>query len=135
MGDRPNNGTATYLVHYSLSLISRYLDLGGRDDTRFLVVSSDVIYPAAAIEDYERNFYLPFQGSLSRSMQYPETTTVTMHWKGSMRLPGAEGGPCGVSPICTINTETPGGIEPLFIARVNQGSQYHFYHCGTVLVF
>lgn len=62
MGDRPNNGTATYLVHYSLSLISRYLDLGGRDDTRFLVVSSDVIYPAAAIEDYERNFYLPFQG-------------------------------------------------------------------------
>jgi hypothetical protein len=43
-------------------LISRYLDLGRRDDVKFLVVSSDVIYPAGAIEDYERNFYLPFQG-------------------------------------------------------------------------
>ena len=29
---------------------------------KFLVVSSDVIYPAGAMQDYEANFYLPFQG-------------------------------------------------------------------------
>jgi hypothetical protein len=44
------------------ALVSRYLELGRRDDVKFLVISSDVIYPAGAIEDYETNFYLPFQG-------------------------------------------------------------------------
>jgi uncharacterized membrane protein HdeD (DUF308 family) len=44
------------------SLISRYLALGKNDDVKFLVVSSDVIYPAGSMEDYESNFYLPFQG-------------------------------------------------------------------------
>jgi len=56
IGD-PGEGDAS-----QYSLISRYLDLGRRDDLKFLIVSSDVIYPAGAIEDYERNFYLPFQG-------------------------------------------------------------------------
>src|SRR5207342_1623893 len=42
--------------------ISRYLELGRHDEVKFLVVSSDVIYPAGSIDDYEANFYLPFQG-------------------------------------------------------------------------
>ena len=33
-----------------------------RDDIKFLVVSSDVIYPDGKMKDYERNFYLPFKG-------------------------------------------------------------------------
>jgi len=44
------------------SLIDRYLELGRRDDVKFLVISSDVIYPAGAMADYENNFYLPFKG-------------------------------------------------------------------------
>jgi hypothetical protein len=44
------------------SLVARYLELGRREDVRFLVVSSDVIYPAGAMSDYEFNFYLPFKG-------------------------------------------------------------------------
>lgn len=44
------------------SLIDRYLDLGRRDDVKFLVIASDVIYPAGAMTDYEKNFYLPFKG-------------------------------------------------------------------------
>lgn len=56
VGD-PGEGDAS-----QYALISRYLELGRRDDVKFLVVSSDVIYPAGAIEDYERSFYLPFQG-------------------------------------------------------------------------
>jgi hypothetical protein len=43
-------------------LISRYLELGLHDELKFLVVSSDVIYPAGSMDDYEANFYLPFQG-------------------------------------------------------------------------
>lgn len=56
IGD-PGEGDAS-----QYSLASRYLRLGQNDDVKFLVVSSDVIYPAGAIEDYEAKFYLPFQG-------------------------------------------------------------------------
>jgi uncharacterized membrane protein HdeD (DUF308 family) len=44
------------------SLRDRYLDLGRRPDVRFLVISSDVVYPDGAARDYEFNFYLPFKG-------------------------------------------------------------------------
>ncbi len=44
------------------SLVARYLELGRREDVKFLVVASDVIYPAGAMSDYEVNFYLPFKG-------------------------------------------------------------------------
>jgi uncharacterized membrane protein HdeD (DUF308 family) len=44
------------------SLRDRYLDLGRRADVKFLVISSDVIYPDGAMRDYEFNFYLPFKG-------------------------------------------------------------------------
>ena len=44
------------------SLKDQYLRLGARPDTKFLVVSSDVIYPDGAMKDYEFNFYLPFKG-------------------------------------------------------------------------
>src|SRR5262252_9304349 len=56
IGD-PGEGDAS-----QYSLTARYLELGRRDEVKFLVVSSDVIYPAGAIEDYESNFYLPLQG-------------------------------------------------------------------------
>ena len=56
IGD-PGEGDAS-----QYSLASRYIRLGQNDDVKFLVVSSDVIYPAGAIEDYEAKFYLPLQG-------------------------------------------------------------------------
>jgi uncharacterized membrane protein HdeD (DUF308 family) len=43
-------------------LRDQFLFLGQRPDIKFLVVSSDVIYPAGAMSDYEGNFYLPFKG-------------------------------------------------------------------------
>ena len=57
------------------SLRDRYLDLGRRPDVKFLVVSSDVIYPGGAMRDYEFNFYLPFKGFAKPSMPSPATTT------------------------------------------------------------
>jgi uncharacterized membrane protein HdeD (DUF308 family) len=44
------------------SLRDRFLLEGRRDDIKFLVIASDVIYPAGAMQDYELNFYLPFKG-------------------------------------------------------------------------
>jgi uncharacterized membrane protein HdeD (DUF308 family) len=44
------------------SLQDNYLEVGRRPDVKFLVISSDVIYPSGEMKDYEFNFYLPFKG-------------------------------------------------------------------------
>ena len=36
--------------------------VGQKPEVKFLVVSSDVIYPSGAMKDYEPKFYLPFKG-------------------------------------------------------------------------
>jgi uncharacterized membrane protein HdeD (DUF308 family) len=56
LGDTGEGGAAQH------SLRDQYLFLGRRPDVKFLVISSDVIYPAGAMHDYEPNFYLPFKG-------------------------------------------------------------------------
>jgi uncharacterized membrane protein HdeD (DUF308 family) len=56
LGDTGDGGAAQH------SLRDQYLFLGKRPDVKFLVVSSDVIYPDGAMRDYEPNFYLPFKG-------------------------------------------------------------------------
>lgn len=56
IGD-PGEGDAS-----QYSLISRYSEPGHRAHVKFLAISSDVIYPAGSMHDYEANFYLPFQG-------------------------------------------------------------------------
>ena len=43
-------------------LRDRLINLGNRPDVKFLLLSSDVIYPDGKMKDYERNFYLPFKG-------------------------------------------------------------------------
>jgi hypothetical protein len=48
--------------HSQYALIERYLELSRRPDMKFLVISSDVIYPAGSMADYEFNFYFPFKG-------------------------------------------------------------------------
>jgi len=56
LGDTGEGGAAQH------SLRDQYLFLGQRPDVKFLVVSSDVIYPSGALSDYEAKFYLPFKG-------------------------------------------------------------------------
>jgi uncharacterized membrane protein HdeD (DUF308 family) len=56
IGD-PGEGDSSQYV-----LVDRYVDIGRREETKFLVIASDVIYPAGAMEDYEKNFYVPFKG-------------------------------------------------------------------------
>jgi uncharacterized membrane protein HdeD (DUF308 family) len=43
-------------------LRDQLINAGNRPEVKFLVLSSDVIYPDGKMKDYERNFYLPFKG-------------------------------------------------------------------------
>ncbi len=45
------------------SLRASYLDIVKQPDVKFVVVSSDVVYPTGAMRDYEANFWLPFMGT------------------------------------------------------------------------
>lgn len=45
-----------------LSLHDQLIAANNRDSVKFLVLSSDVIYPDGKMKDYESNFYLPFKG-------------------------------------------------------------------------
>jgi uncharacterized membrane protein HdeD (DUF308 family) len=56
IGDNGDGGAAQH------SLRDQYLSLGQRPDMKFMVISSDVIYPDGAMRDYESNFYLPVKG-------------------------------------------------------------------------
>ena len=56
IGD-PGEGDASQHI-----LRDRCIELGQRPEVKFLVVASDVIYPAGAMKDYEEKFYLPFKG-------------------------------------------------------------------------
>ncbi len=56
IGDNGDGGAAQH------SLRDQYVLRGQRPDVKFLLVSSDVIYPDGAMRDYEPNFYLPFKG-------------------------------------------------------------------------
>lgn len=56
IGD-PGEGDAS-----QAALKDRVVELANRDDTAFIVISSDVIYPAGEMKDYEQNYYLPFKG-------------------------------------------------------------------------
>ncbi len=56
IGD-PGEGDAS-----QLSLKSQLLEVAGRDDVKFVVISSDVVYPTGAMRHYEMNFWMPFMG-------------------------------------------------------------------------
>lgn len=44
------------------SLRSQLLEVSRQADVRFVVISSDVVYPSGAMKDYEARFWLPFMG-------------------------------------------------------------------------
>lgn len=57
IGD-PGEGDASQHV-----LRSEFLRTVRHDDVRFVVISSDVVYPTGAMRNYESNFWLPFMGT------------------------------------------------------------------------
>ncbi len=57
IGD-PGEGDASQYV-----LKDQVLAASARDETKFIVISSDVIYPTGAMKDYENKFWLPMKGA------------------------------------------------------------------------
>jgi uncharacterized membrane protein HdeD (DUF308 family) len=45
------------------ALRAQFLEVVRREDVKFVVISSDVVYPTGAMKDYEANFWLPFMGT------------------------------------------------------------------------
>ena len=44
------------------ALRDQVLAVGRKDEVKFVVIASDVVYPLGAMKDYEANFYLPLKG-------------------------------------------------------------------------
>jgi hypothetical protein len=45
------------------SLRAQYLEVVRREDVKFVILSSDVVYPTGSMRVYEHNFWLPFMGT------------------------------------------------------------------------
>lgn len=56
VGD-PGEGDPSQLI-----LKDQILAVSNKPDVRFVVISSDIVYPSGAMRDYERKFFLPFKG-------------------------------------------------------------------------
>ncbi|MFL6467897.1 MAG: DUF308 domain-containing protein [Pyrinomonadaceae bacterium] len=56
IGDTGEGDPSQMVLHDQL------IAAGNRENVKFLVLASDVIYPDGKMKDYERNFYLPFKG-------------------------------------------------------------------------
>ena len=56
IGD-PGEGDASQLI-----LKDQILEVSNQPDVKFVVISSDVVYPTGALRDYEKKFWMPFKG-------------------------------------------------------------------------
>jgi uncharacterized membrane protein HdeD (DUF308 family) len=56
IGDTGEGDASQHILRDQLLLV------GQKPEVKFLVLSSDVIYPSGAMKDYEPKFYLPFKG-------------------------------------------------------------------------
>ena len=56
VGD-PGEGDASQLV-----LKDQIIDVSNHAEVKFVVISSDVVYPTGALKDYEKKFWMPFKG-------------------------------------------------------------------------
>ena len=56
IGDTGEGDASQQILH------DQILTVASRDEVRFVVISSDVVYPNGAMKDYEAKFWLPFKG-------------------------------------------------------------------------
>lgn len=56
IGD-PGEGDASQLI-----LKDQILAVSNKPEVKFVVISSDIVYPSGAMHDYERKFFIPFKG-------------------------------------------------------------------------
>ena len=56
IGDPGEGDASQYILH------DQIVRNASKDQVKFVVISSDVVYPDGAMKDYERNFWLPMKG-------------------------------------------------------------------------
>ena len=56
IGD-PGEGDASQLI-----LKDQIISVSNQPDVKFVVISSDIVYPTGALKDYEKKFWMPFKG-------------------------------------------------------------------------
>jgi hypothetical protein len=56
IGDPGEGDASQHILRHQLIQVSR------QEDVKFVLISSDVVYPTGAMKDYEANFWLPFHG-------------------------------------------------------------------------
>ena len=83
---------------------------------KFVIVSSDVVYPSGEMKDYERSSGCPSWGSRSRSTRSPATTTGTTRSKGFTATffsprPRARRSAPGPRPTCGCTRTTDAGSK------------------------
>jgi hypothetical protein len=86
-------------------LRDQLLSVANSPNVRFVVVSSDVVYPTGAMRDYEAKFWLPFKGVTRPSTRFPAITigmtpskASALHSSSLMRLAPASAP--GSKPTC-----------------------------------
>jgi uncharacterized membrane protein HdeD (DUF308 family) len=56
IGDPGEGDASQHILRHQL------VQVANQEDVRFVLISSDVVYPTGAMKDYEANFWLPFHG-------------------------------------------------------------------------
>ena len=83
IGD-PGEGDASQHV-----LRDQILTAAARDDVKFIVISSDVIYPTGAMKDYEANFWLPLKGTRQAGLRDPGQPRLVRRARSASRPPSS----------------------------------------------
>lgn len=99
-------------------LRDQLLAVAARDDVRFVVVSSDVVYPTGAMRDYEAKFWLPFKGVRKPVLAIPgnhDWYDALEGFNATFLTPEAARRAMGarVNADLNISTSTAGHIEDL----------------------
>ncbi|MCC7178012.1 MAG: metallophosphoesterase [Acidobacteria bacterium] len=99
-------------------LRDQLLAVAARDDVRFVVVSSDVVYPSGAMRDYEAKFWLPFKGVRKPVLAIPgnhDWYDALEGFNATFLTPEAARRAMGarVNADLNISTSTAGHIERL----------------------
>ena len=74
IGD-PGEGDASQLI-----LKDQLIAVSNHPEVKFVVISSDVVYPSGQLKDYEKKFWLPFKGVNKPVYAIPGNHAGTMRW-------------------------------------------------------
>ncbi len=114
-------------------LRDQLLSVASRDEVRFVVVSSDVVYPTGAMRDYEAKFWLPFKGVTKPVFAIPgnhDWYDALEGFNATFLTPGAARAAMAarVNADLKISTTTAGRIDELVAEAARLRREYERPH-------